>query len=102
MPPKVWETLNVDEEVFINNVEEIIYVSGGMLEVQPYIVTILADTAIRARDLDEAAALEAKERAEEELQNKLSELEYSKATAELAQAVAQIKAIQDLRKKYKS
>lgn len=88
--------------IFVNNVEEIIYVSGGMLEVQPYIVTILADTAIRARDLDEAAALEAKERAEEELQNKLSELEYSKATAELAQAVAQIKAIQDLRKKYKS
>ncbi len=82
--------------------EEIIYISGGMLEVQPHIATILADTAIRAHDLDEAAALEAKERAEELLTHQISELEFSKATAELAQAIAQIKAIQDLRKKYKS
>lgn len=82
--------------------EEIIYVSGGMLEVQPHIATILADTAVRAHDLDEAAALEAKERAEELLSHQVSELEFSKATAELAQAIAQIKAIQDLRKKYKS
>ena len=85
-----------------NGEEEIIYISGGMLEVQPHIATILADTAIRAHDLDEAAALEAKERAEELLSHQISELEFSKATAELAQAIAQLKAIQDLRKKYKT
>lgn len=82
--------------------EEIIYISGGILEVQPHVATILADTAIRANDLDEAAALEAKERAEEILNHQVSELEFSKATAELAQAVAQLKAIQDIRKKFKS
>ncbi len=82
--------------------EELIYISGGMIEVQPHVATILADTAIRAHDLDEAAALEAKERAEEMLSHQISEIEFSKATAELAQAIAQLKAIQDIRKKYKT
>jgi F-type H+-transporting ATPase subunit epsilon len=81
--------------------EESIYVSGGLLEVQPHAVTILADTAIRATDLDEAAALAAKERAEEMLQQRKTDFDYSLATAELAQAVAQLKAIRDLKKKVK-
>ncbi len=81
--------------------EENIYVSGGLLEVQPHSVTILADTAIRATDLDEAAALAAKARAEEMLQQRKTDFDYSLATAELAQAVAQLKAIRDLKKKVK-
>jgi F-type H+-transporting ATPase subunit epsilon len=74
------------------------YVSGGMLEVQPRLVTVLADTAIRARDLDEAAAMEAKRRAEEALAGKTAEFEYARAQAELAEAVAQLRAIEKLRK----
>ncbi|MBK1700295.1 F0F1 ATP synthase subunit epsilon [Thiococcus pfennigii] len=74
------------------------YVSGGMLEVQPDVVTVLADTALRARDLDEAAALEAKRRAEDALAGRSAELEYAKAQAELAEAVAQLRAIEKLRK----
>ena len=74
------------------------YVSGGMLEVQPHVVTILADTAIRARDLDEAAALEAKRRAEDALAGQTAEFEYAKAQAELAEAIAQLRAIEKLRK----
>jgi F-type H+-transporting ATPase subunit epsilon len=74
------------------------YVSGGMLEVQPQLVTVLADTAIRARDLDEAAAVEAKRRAEDALSGKTAEFEYAKAQAELAEAVAQLRAIEKLRK----
>jgi F-type H+-transporting ATPase subunit epsilon len=74
------------------------YVSGGMLEVQPHVVTILADTAIRARDLDEAAAMEAMRRAEDALAGKTAEFEYAKAQAELAEAVAQLRAIEKLRK----
>jgi F-type H+-transporting ATPase subunit epsilon len=79
--------------------EEVFYINGGMLEVQPDVVTILADTAARAEDLDEAAAVAAKEHAEKAIQDKRSEVEYSKAVAELAEAVAQIRAIQTLRKK---
>ena len=75
------------------------YVSGGILEVQPHVVTILADTATRARDLDEAEALEAKRRAEEALAGKAADFEYAKAQAELAEAVAQLRTIQKLRKK---
>lgn len=82
-----------------NSEEEIFYISGGMLEVQPQIVTVLADTAIRAADLDEAAALEAKKRAEDILANKKSDFDYTKAAVELAQAIAQIQAIQKIRKK---
>lgn len=75
------------------------YISGGLLEVQPHVVTVLADTALRARDLDEAAALAAKERAEQDMQDKVSEFEYAKAQAQLAEAVAQLRAIQKLREK---
>ena len=75
------------------------YVSGGLLEVQPYVVTVLADTAQRAKDLDEAAALKAKERAEEALRNRQSNLDYAKAQAELAEAIAQLRAIQKLRER---
>lgn len=73
------------------------YVSGGMLEVQPHVVTVLADTALRAKDLDEAAALKAKERAEDALKNRQAGVDYAHAQAELAQAVAQLRALQKLR-----
>ena len=82
--------------------EEVYYVSGGMLEVQPYYVTVLADSAERAESLDEAAALAAKAKAEEAMNSKDTEIDYSKAAAELARAVAQIRAIQKLRKKMSS
>lgn len=78
--------------------EQFFYVSGGMLEVQPHVVTVLADTAARAKDLDEAAALEAKRRAEEALKDRSSDIDYAKAQAELAAAAAQLRAIQNLRK----
>ena len=73
------------------------FVSGGMLEVQPHVVTVLADTAIRAADLDEAQALEARERAEKMLADKSADLDYAKAQAELAQSMAQLAAIRKLR-----
>lgn len=75
------------------------FVSGGLLEVQPHVVTVLADTAIRATDLDEAAALEAQKQAEQEMKDRKSELDYAKAKAELVQAAAQLRAIQKLRKR---
>ena len=78
--------------------EELIYVSGGMLEVQPNVVTILADTAIRGGDLDEARAMEAKQAAEEAMRNRTSDIDYAQAQAELAEAIAQLRAIQQLRK----
>ncbi|WP_339799353.1 F0F1 ATP synthase subunit epsilon [uncultured Marinobacter sp.] len=81
--------------------EEIIYVSGGYLEVQPTIITLLADTAVRAKDVDEAAALEAQREAEKALANKTGEFEYSRAAAELAEAVAQLRTLQKLRNKVK-
>lgn len=91
-----------------NNEEEIFYINGGILEVQPHIITILADTVIRAGDLDEAAALEAKERAEQTLQKRAEsasaqqdDIDYARAAAELAEAVAQIETIRKLRKKLK-
>ncbi|MEW8625928.1 MAG: F0F1 ATP synthase subunit epsilon [Candidatus Thiodiazotropha sp.] len=74
------------------------YVSGGILEIQPHVVTVLADTAIRAADLDEAAAQEAKRRAEEAMADRSAEFEYAKAQAELAEAVAQLRAIERIRK----
>lgn len=79
--------------------EQVIYVSGGMLEIQPAAVTILADTATRAHDLDEAAAMEAKERAEKMLKDQKDDVDYAAATAELAEAMAQIQAIQRMKKK---
>jgi F-type H+-transporting ATPase subunit epsilon len=78
--------------------EQYFYVSGGMLEVQPHVVTVLADTAARAKDLDEAAAMEAKRRAEEALKDRSADIDYAKAAAELAAAAAQLRAIQNLRK----
>lgn len=81
-----------------NEGEQLIYVSGGMLEVQPSVVTILADTAIRGADLDEARALEAKRAAEEAMKNRVSDIDYAQAQAELIEAVAQLRAIQQLRK----
>ena len=77
---------------------ELVYVSGGMLEVQPGMITVLADTAIRAHDLDEAKAVEAKKRAEEALANRQAAMDYAAAEAELAEAIAQLQTIQRLRK----
>ncbi|NOT17042.1 MAG: F0F1 ATP synthase subunit epsilon [Sulfuriferula sp.] len=78
--------------------EELIYVSGGMLEVQPHVITILSDTAIRGKDLDENRALESKRKAEEAMKNRSSEMDYAKAQAELLEAVAQIAAIERMKK----
>ncbi|MCH1487481.1 MAG: F0F1 ATP synthase subunit epsilon [Pseudomonadales bacterium] len=85
--------------VITENDEAIYYVSGGFLEVQPDVITILADTAIRADDLDEAAALEAQKVAEQEVSNQNSELDYTRAAADLAAAVAQLRTIQQIRSK---
>jgi F-type H+-transporting ATPase subunit epsilon len=79
--------------------EELIFVAGGILEVQPNLITVLADTAIRGKDLDEAKALEAKRLAEEAMADKSAEMDYARAQAELAQAIAQLAAIQKLRRK---
>ena len=79
--------------------EEHFYVSGGILEVQPHLVTVLSDIGLRARDLDEAKALEAKERAEKAMEGTMADMEYAKAEAELAQAIAQLRAIERLRKR---
>lgn len=79
--------------------QELIFVAGGILEVQPGLVTVLADTAIRGKDLDEAKALDAKKRAEEAMVNRESELDYARAQAELAEAIAQLAAIQKMRHK---
>jgi len=78
--------------------EDLIYVSGGILEVQPGVITILSDTAIRGADLDETRAIEAKAKAEEVMRNRTSAMDYAQAQAELAEAVAQLAAIQKLRK----
>ena len=78
--------------------EELIYVSGGILEVQPNVVTILSDSAIRGADLDEAKALEAMRSAEEAMKDKAAKIDYAQAQVELAQAVAQLAAIKKLRK----
>lgn len=77
--------------------EYLIFVSGGILEVQPGVITVLSDTAIRGADLDEARILEAKKAAEEAMRNRASEMDYAKAQAELAQAIAQLQAINKLR-----
>ena len=82
------------------NEEQLIYISGGILEVQPGVVTVLADTAIRGHDLDEAKANAAKKAAEEAMKNRSSDVDYAKAQAELAEAIAQIQAIQRLRQKH--
>ncbi len=82
-----------------NGEEELYYVSGGYLEVQPGTVTILGDTALRAHDIDEAAALEAQRAAEHAIANRSGEFDYSRAAAQLAAAAAQLRILQQLRKK---
>jgi len=91
-PGEVRVQTEAGEELFF-------YVSGGLLEVQPHVVTVLADTAVRAKDLDEAAALEAQKKAEQALKDRKTDIDFAKAKAELAQAAAQLRAIQKLRKK---
>ncbi len=84
-----------------NGEEEVYYLSGGYLEVQPDVVTILADTALRVDDIDEAAALEAKKQALQDLQNQSGEFDYSRAASQLVEAAAQLKTIEELRRKAK-
>jgi len=79
--------------------EETFYVSSGILEIQPHCVTVLADTALRAKDIDEAAALEAKQLAEEAMTDRKGGIDYTKAQSQLAEAMAQLKAIQKIRDK---
>jgi len=84
-----------------NGEEQFFYVSGGILEVQPSVVTVLADTALRAKDLDEAAARKAKEEAERMLANRTDALEVAQAQVQLSQAVAQLQALERLRRNIK-
>lgn len=79
---------------------ELVYVSGGVLEVQPTLITLLADTAIRAHDLDEAKLLEAKPRAEEALSKRATDIDFATAESELAQTLAQLKTIKHARKSH--
>ncbi|MFT6101906.1 MAG: F-type H+-transporting ATPase subunit epsilon [Candidatus Endobugula sp.] len=79
--------------------EEVYYVSGGYIEVQPHVVTVLADTALRAEDMDEAAAQQAKEDAERNMANRSGEFDYSAAAVQLAEASAQLRTLQAIRKK---
>ena len=81
--------------------EQVFYVSGGMLEVQPYLVTVLADAAVRADDLDEAAAIEARKQAEQLLRGQKTEMEFSTVLSELAETAAQLRTIQTIRKRAK-
>ena len=85
--------------VLENGEEEVFFVSGGFLEVQPKMVTILSDTAERADSMDEAEAERAKQKAKEVLEGKSADMDYSRAAATLAEAVAQLRAIQQLKKK---
>ena len=79
--------------------EESFYVSGGILEVQPHVVTVLSDTALRAADINESAAVEARSRAEAAMKDRASDMDYAKAKSELIEAVAQIEALQKMRRK---
>ena len=78
--------------------EQVFYVGGGALEIQPHLVTVLADTALRAKDIDEAAALAAKQQAEETLRGRAGAIDHAEALAELARALAQLKVLERLRK----
>jgi len=80
-----------------NGEDESFFISGGMLEIQPHVVTILSDTAVRADDLDEAAAIQAKQKAEEIMQNKTSDMDFAKAKAELMEAAAMVETIKKLK-----
>lgn len=79
--------------------EEIFFISGGFLEVQPYHITVLADTALRADDMDEAAALEAQQQAQHQLSEQASEIDFQRAAAQLAEAAAQLRTLQAIKKK---
>ena len=96
-PLKTGEVKIITEE----DEEKLFFISGGVIEVQPDIVTVLADTAIRGEDLDEAKAEESKKRAEEALADKSDNIDAAKALAELAQAAAQLKVLEKIRKKSK-
>jgi len=80
-----------------NGEDESFFITGGILEIQPHVVTVLSDTAIRAHDLDEAAAIEAKQRAEEAMQNRSSDMDFAKAKAELMEAAAMVETIKKLK-----
>ncbi|MEH6344644.1 MAG: F0F1 ATP synthase subunit epsilon [Bermanella sp.] len=82
-----------------NGEEEVFYVSGGFIEVQPNSVTVLADTVLRAGNIDEAAALEAQKHAEQALENQSGEFDYSRAASQLAEATAQLRTLQQIREK---
>ena len=98
--PYISRLMPGEVRVKVNETEQYpFYVSGGMIEVQPHLVTILADTAIRAKDIDEAAALEAKAKAEEEMSDKSGKIDYARAQAELAQAIMQLRTLDRLRKR---
>lgn len=88
--------------ILADDSEQFFYVSGGILEVQPSVVTVLADTAIRAADLDEAAALKAREDAERALANRTDTVEVAEAQAQLAQSLAQLQALARLKKNLKN
>ncbi len=96
-------TLNagVVRVITVEGEEQTFFVSGGILEIQPHVITILSDTALRAADIDESAALEAKTRAEAAMKDKASDMDYAKAKSELIAAVAQIDALKKLRKSRK-
>jgi F-type H+-transporting ATPase subunit epsilon len=79
--------------------EEIYFISGGFLEVQPYHITVLADTALRASDMDEAAALEAQQQAQHQLAEQSSEIDFQRAAAQLAEAAAQLRTLQAIKRK---
>ena len=85
-------------QIDLPNKTEIFYVSGGMLEVQPTVATVLADTVVRGADIDEAAAIEAKERAEKLIATKKADLDYANVMIDLAKASAQLRVINELRK----
>ena len=98
--PYISRLMPGEVRVKVNETEQYpFYISGGMIEVQPHLVTILADTAIRAKDIDEAAALEAKAKAEEEMSDKSGKIDYARAQAELAQAIMQLRTLDRLRKR---
>jgi len=80
-----------------NGEDESFFITGGILEIQPHVVTVLSDTAVRAHDLDEAAAIEAKQRAEEAMQNRSSDMDFAKAKAELMEAAAMVETIKKLK-----
>lgn len=82
-----------------NNQDQYFYVSGGLIEVQPHVVTVLADTALRAKDMDEAAAVAAVQNAEEAMRNRQSDIDYARAQAELAEAVARLRVVRKLRER---